>query len=90
MLSDRGAKAMSTATIRSSQKVFTEDEVSGITGICTQHLRELARSRNLGYTRHAAYAAQAMGDDAEKWYYTHSDLMVLAVLHPRCEHPSSS
>jgi len=77
---------MSTATIRSSQKVFTEDEVSGITGICVHHLRELARSRNLGFLRHAANAAQAIGEQAEKWYYTNSDLMVLAVLHPRCEH----
>lgn len=76
---------MSTATIRSSQKVFTEEEVSGLTGICLKHLRDLARSKNLGMLQRAADAAQALGQ-AEQWCYSHSDLMVVAVLHPRCQH----
>ena len=74
---------MNTLTIRSSQKVFTEDEVSGLTGICLEHLRALARSRHLGFL---VRAAEAAGSQAERWLYTNSDLMVVAVLHSRCNH----
>ncbi len=54
-------------TVKSSQKIFTEQEISGLTGICSDHLRDLARSKHL-------------------WLFTNSDLMVLAVLVPRCHH----
>ena len=73
---------MSVATIRSSQKVFTEEEVCRLTGICIEHLRNLARSKHLGFLAGAAKIA----GDAEKWLFSDSDLMVLVVLHPRCEH----
>jgi len=69
-------------TIRSSQKVFTEDEVSGLTGICLDHLRNLARSKHLGFLGKAA----AAGEQAGKWLFTSSDLMVVVVLHARCQH----
>ena len=69
--------------IKSSQKFFTEDEVASLTGICLDHLRKLARNRHLGTLARAAEAAEA---EAEKWLFTNSDLMILAVLHPRCEH----
>ena len=69
--------------IRSSQKLFTEEEVSGLTGICLEHLRALARSKHLGFI---ARAAEAAGEQAEKWLFTNSDLMVLSVLYPRCHH----
>jgi len=69
--------------IRSSQKFFTEDEVANLTGICLEHLRSLARNRHLGTLARAAEAAEA---EAEKWLFTNSDLMILTVLHPRCEH----
>jgi hypothetical protein len=69
--------------IKSSQKVFTEDEVVSLTGICLEHLRGLARNRHLGTL---ARAAEAAGAEAEKWLFTNSDLMILAVLHPRCQH----
>lgn len=74
---------MSVVTIKSSQKLFTEDEVSGLTGICLEHLRNLARSRHLGFI---ARAAEAAGAEAEKLLFTNSDLMILTVLFPRCEH----
>jgi hypothetical protein len=78
---------MSTLTIRSSQKTFTEEEVSGLTGICQEHLRNLARSRHLGVLARAAEAAaEAAGQQAERMLFSNSDLMVLAMLHPRCEH----
>lgn len=70
-------------TIRSSQKVFTEEEVSGLTGICLEHLRSLTRSKHLGYLGRTAEAA---GSQAAKCLYTISDITVLAVLCGRCEH----
>ena len=69
--------------IKSSQKVFTEDEVSRLTGICLDHLHSLARSKHLGFL---ARAAEAAGEQAEKWLFTNSDLMILTVLYTRCQH----
>jgi hypothetical protein len=77
---------MNTITIRSSQKVFTEEEVAGLTGICLEHLRNMARLRKLGFLQRVADAAQSAGSEAAKWCYTNSDLMVLSMLHRRCEH----
>ena len=74
---------MSVVTIRSSQKLFTEEEVSSLTGICLEHLRSLARSKHLGIL---ARAAEAAGAKAEEWLFTNSDLMILTVLYPRCQH----
>ncbi|MGH9713050.1 MAG: hypothetical protein ACRD5M_07105 [Candidatus Acidiferrales bacterium] len=69
--------------IKSSQKFFTMDEVSSLTGICQDHLRSLARNKHLG---NLARVAEAAGAEAEKWLFTNSDLMILTVLHPRCQH----
>lgn len=69
--------------IKSSQKVFTEDEVSSLTGICQDHLRMLALNKHLGKLARAAGAA---GVEAGKLLFTNSELMILTVLQPRCEH----
>jgi hypothetical protein len=69
--------------VKSSQKVFTEEEVATLTGICLEHLRGLARNKHLGTL---ARVAEAAGAEAGKWLFSHSDLMILTVLHPRCEH----
>jgi hypothetical protein len=69
--------------VRSSQKVFTEEEATTLTGICREHLRGLARNKHLGTPRAVAEAA---GSAAEKWLFTNSELAIIAVLHPRCEH----
>ena len=69
--------------IKSSQKFFTEDEVSSLTGICLDHLRSMAHNKHLGGL---ARVAEAAGAEAEKWLFTNSDLMILTVLHPRCQH----
>ena len=69
--------------IKSSQKFFTEEEVCGLTGICREHLQALACSKHLGFI---ARAAEAAGEQAEKWLFTNSDLMVLTVLYTRCQH----
>ncbi len=70
-------------TVKSSQKIFTEEEISGLTGICSEHLRDLARSKPLGCIARAAGGA---GVQSDRWLFTNSDLMVLAVLIPRCHH----
>lgn len=75
---------MSTLTIRASQKIFTEEEVSGLTGICLEHLRSLSQVKHLGQAAEAA--AEAAGCTAQKWLYTISDLMVLNLVCRRCEH----
>jgi len=69
--------------INSRQKFFTEEEVANLTGICLEHLRGLARNKHIGtLTR----AAEALGTEAQKWLFSRSDLMVLTVIQPRCNH----
>jgi hypothetical protein len=70
-------------TVKSTQKIFTEDEISHLTGICTEHLRAVARSKHLGSFVRAAGAA---GGQAERWLFTNTDLSVLTALFSRCEH----
>jgi hypothetical protein len=69
--------------VKSNQKIFTEEEISSLTGICLEHLRSMARSKRLGSL---VRAAEAAGEQAEQWLFSNSDLMVLAILAPRCEH----
>jgi hypothetical protein len=69
--------------IKLSQKSFTESEVVTLTGICVEHLRGLARNKHLGTI---VRAAEAAGVEAENWLFSHSDLMILTVLQPRCDH----
>jgi hypothetical protein len=69
--------------VKSSQKIFTDTETATLTGICLEHLRSLARRRRLGFIAHADEAA---GKRADQWLFTLSDLMVLAMLYPGCEH----
>ena len=68
--------------VKSSQKLFTEDEVASLTGICLEHLRNLAKEKHIGTMASATVA----GNRAESRLFTNSDLMVLTVLQPRCEH----
>jgi hypothetical protein len=70
-------------TVKSSQKLFTDEEISRLTGICMDHLHGVARSKHLGSIVRAATAA---GEQAEQWLFTNSDLSVLATLFSRCEH----
>jgi hypothetical protein len=69
--------------IKSSQKFFTEDEVSSLTGICQLHLRTLALDKHLGKL---ARVAEAAGAEAGKLLFTNSELMIVTLLCPRCEH----
>jgi phage gp46-like protein len=70
-------------TVKSSQKLFTDEEISRLTGICMNHLHGLARSKHLGSI---VRAAEAAGEHADRWLFTSSDLSVLTTLFPRCEH----
>ena len=70
-------------TIKSTQKTFTEDEISHLTGICSDHLRSVARSKHLGSIVRTAGAA---GGQSERLLFTHTDLSVLTALFSRCEH----
>lgn len=76
------SEAIAMVRVRSSQRVFTEDEVTSLTGICREHLRGLARNKHLGTLTGVAEAAAG----AEKWLFSHSELMIVNVLHPRCQH----
>jgi hypothetical protein len=69
--------------VKSSQKVFTDEEISGLTGICMDHLHGVARRKRLGSI---VRTATADGELAERWLFTNSDLSVLAFLFSRCEH----
>jgi hypothetical protein len=69
--------------VKSSQKIFTDAETATLTGICLDHLHQLARTRHIGFI---VRAAEAAGKQADKWLFTLSDLMVLAMLYPRCQH----
>jgi hypothetical protein len=70
-------------TVKSSQKIFTDEEISRLTGICIEHLHGVARSKHLGSV---VRAAEAAGAQAERWLFTNTDLSVLTTLFPRCEH----
>jgi hypothetical protein len=69
--------------VKSSQKIFTDTEITSLTGICPEHLHNLARTRHIGFIVRAAAAA---GEQADQWLFTLSDLIVLVRLSPRCEH----
>ncbi len=88
--------------VKASQKIFTDTETANLTGICLEHLHGLARRRHLGFIARAAEvagglarrrhlgfiarAAEVAGMQPDQWLFTLSDLMVLLMLHPRCEH----
>ena len=69
--------------VKSSQKIFMDTEVATLTGICVEHLHDLAKARHLGFI---ARAAEAAGKQADQWLFTLSDLIVLSRLYPRCQH----
>lgn len=80
---DGGFEGKGVMKVKSSQKIFTDVEIASLTGICVEHLNGLAKTRHLGFV---ARADEAAGKQADQWLFTLSDLMVLAMLHPRCQH----
>lgn len=63
--------------IRASQKLFSESEVMMLTGLCLDTLHQIARSKHIGRLRMAAEAAD---QEAEEFFFTNSDVMVLNLL----------
>ena len=41
-------------TVKASKKIFTYTEVASLTGICAEHLHNLAKRHRLGFIAHAA------------------------------------
>jgi hypothetical protein len=72
--------------VKASQKIFTDTETANLTGICLEHLHGLACRRHLGFI---ARAAEVAGMQPDQWLFTRSDLMVLVMLHPRCQHEAA-
>jgi hypothetical protein len=70
-------------TVKASQKIFTYAEVTNLTGICADHLYNLVERHRLGFF---ASAAERLGNQAEHWFFTPWDLIVLTTLFPRCAH----
>ena len=70
-------------TVKASPKIFTYAEVANLTGICAEHLQNLAKRHRLGFF---ARAAERLGTQAEHRFFTPWDLIVLATLFPRCAH----
>jgi hypothetical protein len=70
-------------TVKASQKIFTYAEVANLTGICAEHLHNLAKRHRLGFI---ATVAASFGNQAEHRLFTPWDLMVLVSLFPRCSH----
>ena len=70
-------------SVKASQKIFTGAEIANLTGICVNHLHNLAARHRLGFIASAAAASASQND---QWLFTSRDLMVLARLFPRCNH----
>jgi hypothetical protein len=83
MVAQTAGMVLKMVTVKSSQKHFTDEEISRLTGICMDHLHGVARSKHLGSIVRVAAAA---GDHVDRWLFTNADLNVLAVIFPRCEH----
>jgi hypothetical protein len=70
-------------TCKASQKIFTYEEVTNVTGICAEHLQNLAERYHLGFL---VQGAETTGNQTDRWFFGRWDLMVLARLFPGCSH----
>jgi hypothetical protein len=70
-------------TVKAKQSIFTYSELSELTGICGDHLHNLAKRHCLGFV---VRTAETSGIQADQWLFTPSDLTVLVTLFPRCTH----
>lgn len=66
--------------VKSSQKIFTDIETSTLTGIRLERLRQLARTRHIGFV---ARTVETTSNQADHWLFTPSDLMILTTLYRR-------
>jgi hypothetical protein len=78
------------ATLRFNQRLFSEEEVSRLIGICQSHLEDMARTRHLGQILVAGDSSAARNETGDESLghrlFTNQDVMILSVLTPRCSH----
>ena len=53
-------------TVKASQKIFTYAEVTNLTGICVEHLENLAKRHRLGFI---ALAMETHGNQTDQWFF---------------------
>jgi hypothetical protein len=70
-------------TVKASQKIFTYEQVTKLTGICGEHLENHARRHHLGFISRAGETPEK---ETDQWFFNASDLSVLVMLFPRCAH----
>ena len=70
-------------TVKASQRIFTYEQVTNLTGICAEHLENLARRHHLGFI---SRAGETHGNETDQWFFNASDLAALVKLFPRCAH----
>ena len=70
-------------TVKASQRIFTYEQVTNLTGICAEHLENLARRHHLGFI---SRAGETSGNETDQWFFNASDLAALVTLFPRCAH----
>jgi len=51
--------------VKASQKIFTDAETANLTGICLEHLHDLARTRHVGFIARVAEAAGKQADQRQ-------------------------
>jgi hypothetical protein len=71
--------------IKDNKRIFTGAEAADLTGICLEHLENLARRRNLGFI---ARDAEIVGRQADQRFFTFWDLAALVTLLSPCSHES--
>jgi hypothetical protein len=69
--------------VKANQKTFTYAEIMNLTGICSEHLHNLAKRHRLGFF---VRGAETTRNQTDRWFFGSWDLMVLARLFPRCSH----
>jgi hypothetical protein len=66
-------------TVKASQEIFTYAEVANLTGVCAEHLENLAKRHRLGFI---ARATETQGNQTDQWCFRPRDLMVLSDVVP--------
>jgi hypothetical protein len=60
-------------TVKASQKIFTYAEVTNLTGICAEHLHNLAKRHRLGFI---ARATETQGNQTDQWFFRPWHLLI--------------
>jgi hypothetical protein len=58
-------------TVKASQKTFTYAEIMSLTGICSEHLHNLAKRHRSGFF---VRDAETTGNQTDRWFFGRWDL----------------